>query len=180
MDHSRAVNVRQPLRQWDGYRQQVGLRERLTRGLTLPEQLRQRQTLHELHDQIGRAVGPEELPAVHDAGMLLEFDQCLRLFPEEPQPIGEVGLALRPLGADRRALAYSEFRREVLLDRHDTVQLVVACLIDDSEPAVPEHLFDGVVAEYPPLRQRVPTITPGVWHETSLPQDSCEPCSTSL
>ena len=111
MDHSRSVYVCQSLRQRNGNRQQVSLRERLSGSLPVPEQFGQRQTLQVLHDEVGRAVGPEELAAVDDAGMLLEFDQRFRLFAKAPQPVGEMGIALRTPGADRLALAYREFRR---------------------------------------------------------------------
>ena len=109
MDHPRTVYVSQSLRQRNGYSQQVGLRERLTCCLPLPEQLRQRQPLHVLHDQIGCPVGAEEVTAVDNAGMLLKIDQRLRLFAKAPQPVGEMGLAVRAPGTDRRPLAYCEF-----------------------------------------------------------------------
>ena len=61
------------------------------------------------------------------------------------------------------------------LDRYDLLQLVLACLVDDSEPAVPDHLFNGVVAEWAPSRQSVPAVTPSAWHESTPPRNTRGP-----
>ena len=62
--------------------------------------------------------------------MPLEVDLRSRLFAKAPQSVGEIGLAGRALGADRRAFAYREFGWQVLPDRYNLVQLVVARLVD--------------------------------------------------
>ena len=62
--------------------------------------------------------------------MPLEVDLRSRLFAKAPQPVGEIGLAGRFLGADRRAFAKGEFRWQVLLDRYNLVQLVVTRTVD--------------------------------------------------
>ena len=69
--------------------------------------------------------------------MLLEVDQGSRLFAKASQSISEMNLAVGTLGADRRAFTYRKFRWQILLDRHNVVHFVVACLVDDPEAAVP-------------------------------------------
>lgn len=47
-----------------------------------------------------------------------------------------------------RIFAYSKFRREILVDRPNVMQLAVAYLVDVPVPGVLQRLLGGVVAQY--------------------------------
>lgn len=93
--------------------------------------------------------------------MLLKVDQCFGPVADASQPVAELDLAVRALGANLRPshLRGQQPRRSTLFDQRNLVQLVLGCLVDHLKPAVPQYLSDRVVPRWTPFRQRVLAIT---------------------
>jgi hypothetical protein len=103
------------------------------------QQMLERLARHQLHDQIGRAVGLEEVEDADDGRRIAETGERAALRDEALAAPQEV---LRHLGRPRQnlrpAMAHGERHRQVFLDRDLAVELGVAREVGDAEAALPQ------------------------------------------
>ena len=103
---------------------------------------------HQLHDQVGRAVGLEEVVHQHDAGRAMQGGQRAPLGDEAVATPGEVlGGAGRARHHRRAVLADGERGRQIFLDRDVAPQLAVDGTVGDAEAALAEDRDDAIAAD---------------------------------
>ncbi len=151
MQEASVVHLLQPLEQWpqdavDFSRSQLAEAlqaafERLARG--------------QLHDDVGRAVGFQEIKHPHDRRDALQGSKRAPLLDEALAAPGEIVGELGGARQHRDAVeAHRQGRRQVLLDRDLAVELRVAGPVSDAEPALAENGHDLIAADRLPRLER--------------------------
>ena len=111
--------------------------------------------VQQLHDDIGRAVGFEEIEHPHDGGRVLQAGERAALGDEALAAPGEiVGRAGRARQHGRAVLPHGKRQRQVFLDGDLAAELAVARAVGDAEPALPQDGDDLVAPDHPSRRQR--------------------------
>ena len=117
--------------------------------------LLQRVARHQFHDDVGGAVGLEEVEHAHDRRRALQGGERAALVDEALAAPAEI---LRHLGRARQhrdaVLADRQRRGQVFLDRDLAMELVVAGAIGDAEAALAQDRHDLVAADHLAGRQR--------------------------
>ena len=104
--------------------------------------------VHQLHDQVGRAVRLEEVVHQHDAGRAMQGGQRAPLGDEAFAAPGEVlGSAGRARHHRRAVLADGQGGRQIFLDRDVASQLAVDGTVGDAEPTLPQDRDDAIAAD---------------------------------
>ena len=108
----------------------------------------ERLAAQQLHDDVGRAVGFEEVEDMHDRRHAMQAGERAALGDEAIAPpaeiVGHLGRARQYGGA---ILPDSQRRRQVFLDRDLAIELNVARPVGDAEAALPQHRQDLVPAD---------------------------------
>ena len=146
------------------------------RQAPLPLQhLAQRFAFLVIHDDIGGAVGLEEVPHPHHAWMA-DLGQDLGLIEKPLQPPRVTGI-LSGFGGRQSALGVGQdihivtipvgpFHREIFLDGRPGLQRLMNGLIGDPETAGSEHRFNPVLVQTIANGQRIGFLDHGIllWH----------------
>ena len=111
--------------------------------------------MQELHDDVGRAVGFEEVEHPHDGECVLQAGKSATLGHETLATPSEIlGRAGRARQNGRAVLAHGKRQRQVFLDGDPAAELAVARPIGDAESALPQDGDDLVAPDHPPRGQR--------------------------
>lgn len=138
----------QPLHKRHHHCKQVALTKRLTFCFAARQQFVQGHSILVLHDEVCSSVGTEEIAARDDAGMVANRYQGAGFISEAAQPVFKTPAIRTAPGPHSGAFPKGEFDGQVLLDCYGQVQLIMAGAVDDTESAVPDDGFQGVVAQY--------------------------------
>ena len=151
MQEARLVHLLQAGEQRPQHRLQPGRRQRpsaLTRSSERP-------AAQQLHDDVGGAVGLEEVEHLHDRRRLVQVGQRAALLDEAAaapaEIVGHLGRARQHRAA---VLADGQRRRQVFLDGDVATELRVARKIGDAESALAQHAHNLVAADQGARRQR--------------------------
>ena len=107
--------------------------------------LEQGTAAHELHDEIGRAVGLEKVVHLHDTRQAMKRRQRAPLGDEAVASPGEVGSRIAgPRRHGRAVLPDGERGRQIFLDRHLASELAIDGTVGDAETALPQNGDDTV------------------------------------
>ena len=135
MQEARGVDLLQTVEQ----RPQDAVDSGRRQGAGLRQAALQRLALQELHDDVGRAVGLEEIEHPHDARRVLQAGERAALGDEAVAAPGEILCCRRRPRLDGGAvLAHGKRQRQVFLDGDLAPELGVAGAIGDAEAAVPQ------------------------------------------
>jgi hypothetical protein len=108
----------------------------------------ERLAVQQLHDDVGGAVGLEEVEDLHDRRHAVQARQRTAFGDETLAPpaeiVGHLGGTRQHRGA---VLANRQRRRQVFLDRHLAAELDVARAVGNAEAALAQHRHDLVAAD---------------------------------
>ena len=112
--------------------------------------------LQQLHDDVGGAVGLEEIEDPHDRRHAMQARERAAFGDEAlaapAEILGHLGGARHHRGA---VLAHRQRRRQVFLDRDLAAELDVARAVGDAEAALAQHRHDLVAADQLARLQRL-------------------------
>ena len=160
------MNKGEPLQQRHHHPQQIVFSEGTACRFTVGQHPLKRETIFVIHDEVGGAIGSEEVPTGHNAVVAVQFDQRTGLVAESSQTVGEISAVVA--WAHSHALAHGQFDWQVLLDCHRQAQFSMPSAIYNSEAPVADDGIKGVAPHVCTLRQGAPSLMIGSRHRPSV------------
>lgn len=145
------VHLLQSIEQWPQDAVDLGGRQ----GPLLFQPMLERLAAQQLHDDVGRAVGLEEVEDPDDGWCVLQAGERPALGHEALATPGKIRRRIGRTRQHRRAvLAHGERQRQVFLDGDLTVELAVVGAVGDPETTLPENGDDLIASDRSSRRQR--------------------------